>query len=150
MCIFCDIAAGKAPMHKIWEDDSHLAFLSIFPNTIGATVVIPKRHIPSYAFSMEDSDLSALVLAAKKVARLLDASFPDVGRTAMVFDGFGVDHVHAKLFPLHGTPKDAWHPINSMERRCFERYQGYVSSNDGPRADDDALAQIAKEIRNHS
>lgn len=43
-CIFCDIVAGKAPCHKIWEDDDHLAFLSIFPNTDGFSVVIPKAH----------------------------------------------------------------------------------------------------------
>jgi diadenosine tetraphosphate (Ap4A) HIT family hydrolase len=134
-------------MHKVWEDDAHLAFLSIFPNIKGATVVIPKKHIPSYAFDMEDSDLSALVIAAKKVARLLDANLPGVGRTAMVFEGFGIDHVHAKLFPLHGTPKDDWRPINSTERKFFEKYEGYISSNDGPRADDDKLAKLAEQIR---
>jgi diadenosine tetraphosphate (Ap4A) HIT family hydrolase len=134
-------------MHKVWEDDSHLAFLSIFPNTKGATVVIPKRHIPSYAFDMSDEDLTALVLAAKKVARQLDSSFSDVGRTAMVFEGFGVDHVHAKLFPLHGTPKGTWRAINSTERKCFEQYQGYIASNDGPRAEDAALEKLAEEIR---
>ena len=147
MCIFCKIAAGNAPAHKTWEDETHLAFLSIFPNTIGATVVIPKEHISSYAFDMKDKDLSALVLAAKKVARLLDTSLPYVGRTAMVFEGFGVDHVHAKLFPLHGTPKGAWRPINSTERKFFEKYEGYISSNDGPRADDAALAKLADEIK---
>jgi len=30
-CVFCDIVAGKAPCHRVWEDDEHLAFLSIFP-----------------------------------------------------------------------------------------------------------------------
>lgn len=34
-CIFCEIVAGKAPCHRIWEDEKHLAFLSIFPNTQG-------------------------------------------------------------------------------------------------------------------
>ncbi|WP_404881425.1 HIT family protein, partial [Klebsiella pneumoniae] len=27
-CIFCQIVAGKAPCHKVWEDEHHLAFLS--------------------------------------------------------------------------------------------------------------------------
>ncbi len=48
-CIFCQIVEGKAPCHKVWEDEHHLAFLSIFPNTDGFTVVIPKKHYPSYA-----------------------------------------------------------------------------------------------------
>lgn len=65
-CIFCDIAAGKAPCHKIWEDEHYLAFLSIFPNTDGFTVVIPKAHYPSYAFDLEDDVLTGLVLATKK------------------------------------------------------------------------------------
>jgi hypothetical protein len=39
-CIFCNIVNGEAPCHKIWEDAKHLAFLSIFPNTQGFSVVI--------------------------------------------------------------------------------------------------------------
>ena len=53
-CPFCEIAAGEAPCHKIWEDADHMAFLSIFPNTPGFSVVIPKRHVSSYLFDQED------------------------------------------------------------------------------------------------
>ena len=53
-CIFCNIVNGAAPCHKIWEDEKHLAFLSIFPNTPGFSVVITKRHYPSYAFRLPD------------------------------------------------------------------------------------------------
>ena len=35
-CIFCKIVSGEMPSHKIWEDDRHLAFLSIFPNLKGS------------------------------------------------------------------------------------------------------------------
>ena len=41
-CVFCKIVANESPSHRIWEDDNHLAFLSIYPNTPGVTVVIPK------------------------------------------------------------------------------------------------------------
>lgn len=81
----------------------HIAFLSIFPNTVGATVVIPKKHYSSYAFAQDDAPLAELVIASKKIARILDDTLEDVGRTAMVFEGYGVDHLHAKLFPMHGT-----------------------------------------------
>jgi hypothetical protein len=40
-CIFCQIVTGQAPCHPIWEDDGHLAFLSIFPNTPGFSVLFP-------------------------------------------------------------------------------------------------------------
>lgn len=43
-----------------------MSFLSIFPNTPGFTVVIPKLHYGSYAFEQSDSVIRDLVLAAKK------------------------------------------------------------------------------------
>src|SRR5690348_9551006 len=139
-CIFCKIVEGAVPSHKVWENETHLAFLSIFPNTEGVTVVIPKQHHPSYAFALPDDVLAALVLAAKKVANLLDKALPDVGRTAMVFEGFGVNHVHAKLFPMHGTADmSEWKPISSGMNKYFEKYEGHISSHDAARADDAKL-----------
>lgn len=147
-CIFCRIVRGDAPCYKVWEDEKHLAFLSIFPNTKGASVVIPKNHYPSYAFDLPDDVLKELVLASKKVAKLIDSKITDVRRTGMVFEGFGVDHVHAKLFPMHGTgDMEEWKPINSKVDTYFERYEGYLSSHDGKRADDAELAQIASMMR---
>lgn len=148
-CIFCKIVAGELPSHQIWEDEQHLAFLSIFPNTKGFTVVIPKAHHGSYAFAQSDEVLSNLVIATKKVAQKLDAYFDDVSRCGMFFEGFGVDHLHAKLFPMHGTgDMSNWAPIESKERRMyFEKYPGYLSSNDSERADDAELAELAAAIR---
>jgi histidine triad (HIT) family protein len=146
-CIFCKIVNGELPCHKIWEDENHLAFLSIFPNTEGFSVVIPKKHYSSYAFDLDDDVLSNLVIAAKKVGKLIDSKYDDVGRTAMVFEGFGVDHVHAKLIPLHGTNISDWKPISSNIDKYFEKYEGYISSHDYKRMDDNKLAEIAKKIR---
>lgn len=147
-CIFCKIVKGEAPSHKIWEDEKHLAFLSIFPNTEGFSVVITKKHYPSYAFNTSDEILADLVLAAKKVAKRIDAKLPDVGRTGMIFEGFGVDHLHAKLFPMHGTADiKKWKPARSNVDAYFEKYEGYISSHDGKRADDAKLAALAKKIR---
>jgi len=147
-CIFCKIVKGEAPSHTIWEDEKHLAFLSIFPNTLGTTIVIPKVHYASYAFDLPDEVLVGLILAAKKVAKLLDTKLEDVGRTAMIFEGFGIDHVHAKLFPMHGTAdmKD-WKPIESEVNKYFDTYEGYVSSHSYKREDDEKLARLAKKLR---
>jgi histidine triad (HIT) family protein len=146
-CIFCRIARGEAPCHRIWEDERHLAFLSIFPNTRGFSVVITKRHYPSYAFDLPDDVLKDLVIAVKQVARLLDRKLDDVGRTGMIFEGFGVDHVHAKLFPMHGTRMTAWRPLSARVDKYFERYEGYISSHDYRRADDAELEALAERIR---
>ncbi|MDD5721201.1 MAG: HIT family protein [Candidatus Pacebacteria bacterium] len=147
-CIFCKIVKGEAPAHIIWEDKKHIAFLSIFPNTEGATVVIPKTHYTSYAFDLPDKILTDLLLATKKVAKLLDLKLKGVGRTAMVFEGFGVDHVHAKLFPMHGTANlKKWKPIESKVNKYFDKYEGYISSHDSKRADDVKLAKLAAKIK---
>ena len=146
-CIFCKIVSGEAPSHRIWEDDKHLAFLTIFPNTEGATVVIPKTHYPSYFFDLPDEALSGLMLATKKVAKLLDSKLEDGGRTAMVFEGFGVDHVHSKLYPMHGTKMNDWKPIESSIAKYFDKYEGYISSHDYKREDDDKLAALAAKLR---
>lgn len=147
-CIFCKIVKGEAPSYKIWEDDKHISFLSIFPNTEGTAVVIPKTHYPSYAFDLEDNVLSGLMIATRNVAKLLDSKLDDVGRTAMVFEGYGVDHVHSKLFPMHGTADmEKWKPIESKVDKYFEKYEGYISSHDYKREDDTKLAELANKIR---
>jgi diadenosine tetraphosphate (Ap4A) HIT family hydrolase len=79
-CVFCDIAAGRAPCHKVWEDAHHLAFLGRFPNTDGMTVVITKDHHDSYFADLPASVRAGLADAAATVARKIDAAFPDVGR----------------------------------------------------------------------
>ena len=148
-CIFCKIVKGEAPCHKIWEDEKHIAFLSIFPNTEGFSVVITKEHHPSYAFDNSDEILKDITLAAKKVGLLLDKKLGDVGRTGMIFEGFGVDHLHAKLFPMHGTKTDEWKQRSSRaeKRKYFEQYEGYIASNDYERENDEKLKELARKIR---
>lgn len=146
-CIFCKIVARKAPSHVIWEDEKHLAFLSIFPNTEGFSVVIPKIHYSSYLFDQPAEVISDLVLASGQVAKLLDRRLADVGRTGMIFEGFGVDHLHAKLFPMHGTKAAAWTQRKSNVSKYFKEYEGYISSHDFARADDNVLAKLARQLR---
>jgi len=145
--IFHKIVKGEAPCHKVWEDEKHLAFLSIFPNTEGVTVVIPKKEAPSYFVECDDAVVKDLIIASKKVAKLLDEKLGDVGRTAIVLEGFGVNYLHAKLFPMHGTKDTAWKEIPAEIDDYFDTYPGYVCSNDSKRADDEKLKKLAEKIR---
>lgn len=131
----------------MWQDEHHIAFLSIFPNTEGVTVVIPKKHYPSYVFDLPDNVLNELMHATKSVAKLLDEKLEDVGRTALVFEGYGVDHIHAKLFPMHGTADMVeWRPIESSIETYFTEYPGYISSHDAARASAEDLERVAKKL----
>lgn len=128
-CIFCKIALGQAPARVILEDDNHMAFLSIMPNTEGFTVVIPKHHQPSYFAEVDPEVVSGLMQFSAKVAKILDQTFPDVGRTGLIFEGFGVDHLHSKLVPMHGTKSGEWKQHTSSVDKYFDMYEGYISSH---------------------
>jgi len=147
-CIFCKIVKEEAPCHKIWEDEKHLAFLSIFPNTKGFSVMITKKHYPSDILALPEDALKEFIIAVQKVGKLLEEKLDDVGRTGVIFEGFGIDHAHAKFFPMHGT-KGGWRPANLNNiNKYFEKYEGYISSHDFPkRADDKDLAELAEKIR---
>lgn len=147
-CVFCKMVSGEMPYHKIWEDKNHLAFLSIYPNTDGFSVVITKKHYPSYNFDLPDEVLRDFIIAIKKVAKLLDAKLEDVGRSGLIFEGMMVDHAHAKLFPMHGTKTGKWKEmLSSPVNKYFDVYEGYISSHNYKRADDKKLDALAKKIR---
>lgn len=144
-CVFCDIVKNRSRPF-VWEDDKHVAFLTPMPNTPGTTVVITREHYTSYVFDLPQDVRQGLIEASGKVAKLLD-KMPGVGRTAMVFEGFGVNHIHAKLYPLHGTDIPEWKPINSNNDDFTETYRGCISTHDGPRWDEPRLAALTDLIR---
>lgn len=148
-CLFCDFVSGKKKCYKIWEDEHHIAFLTPFPNTPGVTVVITKDHYDSYAFDLPDDVLMALTLAAKKVGKIIDKTIPGVGRTGMVFEGFGINHIHAKLFPMHGTAQlEKWQPIESSVNTFFKEYPGYITTHDcHGEMDETAISELADKLK---
>lgn len=147
-CIFCDIVAGMSPCHKVWEDEEHLAFLSIYPNTKGFTVVIPKKHYSSYIFAQDDAVVTKLTLASKKVALLLDKALDGVARTGMVYEGYEVDHLHSKLIPMHGTGSDStFKNIDGTSGPFILKYEGFLSTHDCERVNDAELEKLAAYIR---
>jgi len=142
--IFDKIVRGDIPSYKVWEDDRHLAFLSIFPNTPGLTVVIPKTNPGDYIFDLDSQAYQDLLAAIRTVAKLLEKAF-DTPRVAVVFEGTGVAHVHAKLYPLHGklaSETNVW----SRHTEFYPEYTGYITTVEGPRMTDDELARIQHQI----
>lgn len=57
-CVFCQIAAGKIPAQKVYEDEQILAFEDIRPQARVHVLVIPKKHIAGFQdLSEEDASL---------------------------------------------------------------------------------------------
>lgn len=46
-CLFCNIAAGKIPSEKVYEDEIVYAFKDIHPKAPVHVLVVPKKHITS-------------------------------------------------------------------------------------------------------
>ncbi len=44
-CLFCKIAAGEIPSHKVYEDDEFYAFHDIHPAAPVHVLLIPRQHI---------------------------------------------------------------------------------------------------------
>ena len=144
LSLFEKIVAGDIPSFMVWQDDNHAAFLTPFANTPGATVVVPKVNIGDNAFHLADQQLADLMIAAKKVARLLEAAL-GVERVAMVFEGEAVPHVHAKLFPMHGVSEDRSH--FPKQQIFMTQYPGFITTIDGPKMDDKNLKEIQDKIK---
>ncbi len=86
-CIFCKIVSDSTLQTRvIWENEDYMAFLSIFPNTEGFTVVIPKKHYSSDVLALPNEILQEFILAAKKVAKILENFFQDVGRVGLIME----------------------------------------------------------------
>jgi len=144
-CVFCKIVNGEIPSAKVWEDENFLAFLDIKPSTKGMTLVVPKKHFDSYIFQAPEEEVMTLFKAAKKVAGMLEKAF-DIDRVAMVAEGIGVNHLHVKLYPLHGV-KGKFIPKEPKENMYFEKYEGFVSTQLGPQIDYGELNKLAEQIR---
>lgn len=98
MTIFSKIIAGEIPCYKIAEDEQFFAFLDINPVNWGHTLVVPKRET-DYIFDIEDDELAAMTLFAKRVAKAIRKALPcrKVGVTVL---GLEVPHAHIHPVPL--------------------------------------------------
>lgn len=150
-CMFCAIVQGSAQTPGIFrEDENFMAFLTKYPSTPWNTVVIPKQHFGSDVLAMPDQILQQFIIAAKKVANILENFYPQVGRIGLIMEWTGINHAHIKLIPMH----DTWHMKQWIRKQYlsdredyFTQYPWYLISTDWPEADHDELAQLVAQLR---
>lgn len=150
-CPFCEIVNGniKTP-GIISENDEFMSFLAINPNTEGFTCVIPKKHFNSDILKMPDDVLQRLIVYAKNISGILENYYQDVGRVGLMMEGMGIDHAHIKLMPLHGTDhlkRGEWKQILSGKEFWFDKYEGWICSGGGPKADPKKLKTLSEKIK---
>ena len=124
--IFSKIVNGDLRAYKVAEDESHLAFLDVFPLAYGHVLVIPKKEI-DYIFDIPSDEYLALFHFAQQVAKAMDRVIV-CKRIGIAVIGLEVPHAHVHLVPL-----DNMSDINfSTPKLKFS---------------EDKMQKIAKEIR---
>jgi histidine triad (HIT) family protein len=127
--IFAKIIAGEMPCHKVYEDDTALVMMDIFPQARGHVLVIPKAA----SRNLLDADpavLSAVMPLVQRLAiALKSATGADGIRLAQFNEASGgqtVFHLHFHLIPA---------------------YEGVaLGAHASGRAEDGELAELAKLI----
>ena len=109
-CIFCKIAAGDVPSYKVYEDEVVYAFLDLSQVTKGHTLIIPKKHVTDI-FEYDEELASAVFARIPKIARALEAAFPDMEGLNILNNNKelayqSVFHSHIHLIPRYDEKDD--------------------------------------------
>ena len=129
--IFAKILRGEAPAARVFEDDHVLAFMDVFPQAKGHTLVIPKRSTARNLMDEDPAVLQPLILGVQRVTRAVRAALNPDGIVVTQFNGAPAGQT---IFHLH------FHIIPRWEGVPLGRHAG------GGMADAAELAKLAEAI----
>jgi histidine triad (HIT) family protein len=130
-CIFCKIVARELPSQIVDEDDLTVSFMDINPATRGHALVVPRRHAPNL-LEIDDDDLEATILAARRLAR-------------RVSERLGADGVNL----LNSSGRAAWQTVFHFHVHVIPRYEADPLRLPWTPAssDQDEIAATAEQLR---
>lgn len=106
--IFSKIIAGDIPCHKVYEDDSVLAFLDINPLSVGHTLVIPKEPAATLDV-LSDESAADIGRVLPRIARAIMAATGATEYNILQNNGprahQAVFHVHFHIIPKEAGGK---------------------------------------------
>ena len=101
--IFAKILRGDAPCARVFEDEHAFAFMDVFPQSRGHTLVIPKHSDARNLLEEDPARLAPLILAVQRVARAVRAALSPDGLVVTQFNGAPagqtVYHLHFHIIP---------------------------------------------------
>jgi histidine triad (HIT) family protein len=101
--IFAKVARGEAPCAKVFEDADTIAFMDVFPQGRGHTLVIHKRAQARNLLDAEMADIISIMATAQRVGRAIVKALKPDGLTVMQFNGEAsgqtIFHLHFHLIP---------------------------------------------------
>lgn len=107
--IFARILRGEMPSVRVYEDDHVLAFMDVFPQAKGHTLVIPKHSTARNFLEETPENIGPLVLGVQRVAKAVRAALNPDGLVITQFNGAvsgqTVYHLHFHIIPRwEGVP----------------------------------------------
>jgi histidine triad (HIT) family protein len=107
--IFAKILRGEMPSTRVFEDEHVFAFMDVFPQSRGHTLVIPKGSQARNLLEEEPQVLSNLILGVQRVTRAVRAALQPDGIMVSQFNGAPagqtVYHLHFHIIPRwEGVP----------------------------------------------
>ncbi|MEG2322580.1 MAG: HIT domain-containing protein [Bacilli bacterium] len=106
-CLFCKIINGAIPSFKIYEDELVIAFLDIHPDSVGHSLIIPKKHYENIS-DIDELTLNHLMSVAKILKKKLEDKLQCDGLTLIQNNGYvqEIKHFHLHLKPFYLNKKD--------------------------------------------
>jgi diadenosine tetraphosphate (Ap4A) HIT family hydrolase len=139
--LFAKIIRGELEQWRVWESETHVAFLTPFANTPGKTVLVPRKHVDSDILSTPIGDFEDLASATWDVVTVLMQSRLKPDRVGLIFEGMEINWAHAKLIPVRGDVGEF-----SSEQPFVEQYTGAVSSQPGPAVAVEELKEMRQRL----
>ncbi len=96
-CPFCAIVSGREKSALLYSDEKTLAFLDIYPVSLGHTLVIPKRHIP-WLHELPPEEAGPFYRTVWLMSNKLKKAF-DCEYVSLLIRGTRIPHLHAHLIP---------------------------------------------------
>lgn len=101
--IFAKILRGEAPAARVFEDEHVFAFMDVFPQARGHTLVIPKHSQARNLLEEEPQVLEKLILGVQRVTRAVRAALKPDGIVVTQFNGSPagqtIYHLHFHIIP---------------------------------------------------
>lgn len=104
-CVFCKILAGELPSTRVYEDDTVIAFMDIFPLRRGHVLIIPREHQPQVHLLPAETRAHLLNTGSRIAEALYRSSLKPAAVHYAINDGPAaqqtVPHVHLHVLPRY-------------------------------------------------
>jgi histidine triad (HIT) family protein len=101
--IFAKILRGEMPSVNVFEDEIALAFMDVFPQSEGHTLVVPKNVAARHFLDLPPERVGPFMQRVQTVARAVEAALSPDGLLVTQFNGAPagqtVFHLHFHIIP---------------------------------------------------